>query len=188
MRRTTRAASDIGLSYLTLFGFSSENWKRPRAEVDYLLDLLRFFIQREVTDLNANKVRIRIMGERQGLPADILKLIADAEALTAGNKGLGLNVAFNYGGQQEIAAAAELVLAEGLTGAAITEAAIGARLWFAGIPDPEIIVRTSGEKRVSNFLLWQAANADSSTPTACGQILGATIWKRRSPSGSSRPA
>lgn len=161
VRRTVRAASDAGIGYLTLFGFSSENWKRPAAEVDYLMDLLRFFIRRELSELDANRVRIRIMGERKGLAHDILELLEEAEAKTAGNTGLGLNIAFNYGGQQEIAHAAGRLLQDHRQGLAdITEEALSARMWFAGIPDPEIVVRTSGEQRLSNFLLWQAANAE----------------------------
>jgi len=186
VRRTVRAASDLGIGYLTLFGFSSENWKRPRAEVDYLMDLLRFFIRRELAELNANMVRIRVMGERDGLPPDILKLIADAEAKTRANPGLGLNIAFNYGGQQEIAAAAARLLADAKTGVAITDTALSERMWFAGLPDPEIVVRTSGEKRLSNFLLWQAAESellftDRLWPDYGREDLEAAIaeWRRR---------
>ena len=186
VRRTVRAASDLGIGYLTLFGFSSENWKRPRAEVDYLMDLLRFFIRRELAELNANMVRIRVMGERDGLPPDILKLIADAEAKTRANPGLGLNIAFNYGGQQEIAAAAARLLADAKTGVAINDTALSERMWFAGLPDPEIVVRTSGEKRLSNFLLWQAAESellftDRLWPDYGREDLEAAIaeWRRR---------
>jgi undecaprenyl diphosphate synthase len=160
VRRTVRAASDLGLGYLTLFGFSSENWKRPPAEVDYLMNLLRFFIQRETSELHANAVRICIMGERSGLPEDIVHLIDEAEAHTAENSGLKLQIAFNYGGQQEIAAAAQRLLVEVAAGGeSVSAAALTRRMWFAGVPDPEILVRTSGEKRLSNFLLWQAAEA-----------------------------
>jgi undecaprenyl diphosphate synthase len=161
VRRTVRAASDMGLDYLTLFGFSSENWKRPRAEVDYLMDLLRFFIKRETAELHANRVRIRIIGEREGLAADILTLMAEAEAKTKDNQGLGLQIAFNYGGQQEILAAGARLLADAAAGAsAISAAALSARLWFADVPDPDVLIRTSGEKRLSNFLLWQAVNSE----------------------------
>jgi undecaprenyl diphosphate synthase len=161
VRRTVRAASDLGLGFLTLFGFSSENWKRPRAEVDYLMDLLRFFIKRETAELHANRVRIRIIGEREGLAADILTLMAEAEAKTKDNQGLGLQIAFNYGGQQEILAAGARLLADAAAGAsAISAAALSARLWFADVPDPDVLIRTSGEKRLSNFLLWQAVNSE----------------------------
>jgi undecaprenyl diphosphate synthase len=161
VRRTVRAASDMGVGFLTLFGFSAENWKRPRAEVDYLMDLLRFFIKRETAEMHANQVRIRIIGEREGLAGDILTLIAAAEAMTKDNQGLALQIAFNYGGQQEILAAGARLLGDAAAGRCeISEAALSARLWFADLPDPDVLIRTSGEKRLSNFLLWQAVNSE----------------------------
>ena len=169
VRRTVRAASDMGLSYLTLFGFSAENWKRPAAEVDYLMNLLRFFIRRELSELHAHNVRVRIIGDDVGLAEDILKLVADAEAKTGANTGLKLQIAFNYGGQQEIAAAARSLIAAVAAGSAeFSEGALAQRLWFAGIPDPEILVRTSGERRLSNFLLWQAAYSQL--------VFSETLW------------
>jgi undecaprenyl diphosphate synthase len=187
VRRTVRAASDLGLGFLTLFGFSSENWKRPRAEVDYLMDLLRFFIKRETAELHANQVRIRIIGERAGLAGDILTLIAQAEAKTRDNQGLALQIAFNYGGQQEILAAGARLLADSAAGRCdISEATLSARMWFADVPDPDLLIRTGGEKRLSNFLLWQAVNselvfADRLWPDFGRPDLEAAIaeWRRR---------
>jgi undecaprenyl diphosphate synthase len=164
VRRTVRAASQIGLGYLTLFGFSSENWKRPRGEVDHLMDLFRIFIRREMNELYANKVKIRIVGERAGLPPDILDLIDDAHAKTERNTGLVLRIAFNYGGQQEIAFGIQCLLADAAAGlidiSHVAEDSLNERLWSADTPDPELIIRTSGERRLSNFLLWQASRAE----------------------------
>ncbi len=160
VRRTVRAASDMGLGWLTLFGFSSENWKRPRAEVDYLMDLLRFFIARETAELHANQVRIRILGAREGLASDILTLIGEAEAKTCDNEGLKLQIAFNYGGQQEILHAAQALAATGAPADEVSVAALSRHMWFADVPDPELLVRTSGEKRLSNFLLWQIVRSE----------------------------
>ena len=164
VRRTVRAASRIGLRYLTLFGFSSENWKRPRLEVDHLMDLFRIFIRREMNELHANRVKIRIVGERSGLPADILALIDEAHAKTEHNTGLVLRIAFNYGGQQEIAAGVNRLLADAARGEIVLETAdetaLTERVWSADTPDPDLIIRTSGERRLSNFLLWQASRAE----------------------------
>jgi undecaprenyl diphosphate synthase len=194
VRRAVRAASDIGLAHLTLFGFSSENWKRPPTEVNALMDLMRIFIRREIAELHANGVRLTIVGQRQGLPEDILRLIDNAEAKTAANSGLNMRVAFNYGGQQEIAHAVEQVLedvAAGQLGAdAITEDTLGARLWSADTPDPEIVIRTSGEQRLSNFLLWQAYRSELIYVSKCWpdftaeDLSGAIASYRSRPAGS----
>jgi undecaprenyl diphosphate synthase len=184
VRRTVRAASDLGIGYLTLFGFSSENWKRPRSEVDYLMDLLRFFIRQEISELHANNVRVAIVGDRAGLAEDILKLIDDAQKKTASNSGLTLRIAFNYGGQQEIAAGATKLLADAALGTVDMATAqpndLSVRLWSAGTPDPELLIRTSGERRLSNFLLWQASHAelvflDTLWPDFSGAELNAAI-------------
>jgi len=164
VKRTVRAASDLGISYLTLFGFSSENWKRPQLEVNYLMELMRIFMRRELDELNANNVRMTFVGERVGLARDIAALLDEATEKTKNNTGLNLRIAFNYGGQQEILAGVERLLEDAAEGrvniAEIDERAIDERLWSAGIPDPELVIRTSGEQRLSNFLLWQAARAE----------------------------
>jgi undecaprenyl diphosphate synthase len=150
-----------GVRYLTLYSFSSENWKRPVQEVSDLMGLLRRYLQSEIAELHKNGVRLRVIGERELLSKDIIKLIEDAEAMTSGNRHLDLIVALSYGGRAEIANAArrvaEDVAAGRMTLDAIDEDAVAARLETVGIPDPDILVRTSGEQRISNFLLWQMA-------------------------------
>ena len=163
-RTVIRAAAEAGITHLTLFGFSSENWKRPRAEVQYLMGLLRNYLQRNVDELHETGVRLLVIGERDALPADIVDLIADAERLTHGNAGLHLTIALNYGGRADIVAAARKLAARveaGMLAAEeIDEAAFGAHLSTAGLPDPDLMIRTSGEQRISNFLLWQLAYAE----------------------------
>ncbi|MFG1298080.1 MULTISPECIES: isoprenyl transferase [Xanthobacter] len=164
LRRCVRAAQDIGIRYLTIYSFSHENWSRPMAEVGELMRLLKFFIRHDLADLHAQDVRVRVIGERAGLAKEIRALLDEAEALTSGNQGLTLVVAFNYGSRQEIAAAAASIAADAAAGRIrpedVTVEMISQRLETAGIPDPDLIVRTSGEQRLSNFLLWQAAYAE----------------------------
>jgi undecaprenyl diphosphate synthase len=147
-----------------LFSFSSENWTRPAAEIQFLFGLLRNYIRRDLADLHANGVRVIVIGEREGLPKDILALIEEAERLTAANTRLHLIVAFNYGARNEVTRAvrriAERVAAGTLDPSAIDEATVTGHLDTAAIPDPDLIIRTSGEVRLSNFLLWQAAYAE----------------------------
>jgi undecaprenyl diphosphate synthase len=156
-----RAAGELGIAYLTLFSFSSENWRRPPDEVDTLMGLLRRFIRRDLAELHENNVRLRVIGREEGVEADLLLMIREAVALTEGNTGLQLTVAFNYGGRDEIARAArriaEAVQAGTLRPEDITETAFGAHFDTAGLPDPDLLIRTSGEQRISNFLLWQCA-------------------------------
>ncbi|MCB1387452.1 MAG: isoprenyl transferase [Nitratireductor sp.] len=164
VRTIVRAAREQGIGYLTLYSFSTENWSRPREEIAELFKLLRFFIRRDLAELHQANVRIRVIGERERLPADIVNLLAEAESLTANNTAQTLVVAFNYGSRQEIAAAARRIaekVARGeIAAAAIDETTIGDHLFTAGIPDPDVILRTAGEKRLSNFLLWQAAYSE----------------------------
>jgi len=164
VRRTVRRANARGIGYLTLFSFSSENWRRPADEVSYLMGLLKLFIRRDLADLHASNVRVRIIGDRVDLPDDIRTLLLDAETLTHGNTGLTLVVAFNYGARQEIVQAARSIAADVARGAlapeAIDEALVSRRLYTGDIPDPDLIIRTSGEQRLSNFLLWQSAYAE----------------------------
>ncbi|MEJ1159373.1 isoprenyl transferase [Prosthecomicrobium sp. N25] len=171
VRRIVRHAGHIGLEVLTLYSFSSENWRRPPDEVTYLMGLLRFFIRRDLAELHANNVRIRVVGERDGLWPDIRALLEEAETLTAGNTGLALVIAFNYGARQEIVRAmrriAEAVKAGAIDPSEIGEETIARHLDTAGIPDPDLVIRTSGEKRISNFLLWQSAYAEYVFPATC---------------------
>jgi undecaprenyl diphosphate synthase len=164
VRRTVRAAAEFGIPYLTLFGFSSENWKRPLAEVDDLMGLLRHYLRGEIAELHRNGVRLRVIGDRGRLAPDIVTLIANAEALTRGNSGLNLTIALSYGGRAEIIAAMRALAAKAAAGellpAAIDEAVISRHLFTADIPDPDLLIRTSGEQRISNFLLWQCAYSE----------------------------
>jgi undecaprenyl diphosphate synthase len=164
VRETVRAAGDIGVKYLTLFAFSSENWRRPETEVTDLLGLLKAFIRRDLAELHRQNVRIRVIGDRHNLRSDILPLLIEAEETTKDNTALTLIIAFNYGSRDEIARAvvslARDVEAGRLRAQDISSALIDGRLDTAGIPDPDLIIRTSGEERLSNFLLWQAAYSE----------------------------
>ncbi|KIP99326.1 UDP pyrophosphate synthase [Agrobacterium tumefaciens] len=164
VRETVRAAGECGLKYLTLFAFSSENWRRPESEVSDLLGLLKAFIRRDLADLHKENVRVRIIGDRQSLKDDIRSLLIEAEQMTAANTALTLVIAFNYGSRDEIARAAASLAADVAAGVMspsdIDADAISARLDTAGMPDPDLIIRTSGEERLSNFMLWQAAYAE----------------------------
>jgi undecaprenyl diphosphate synthase len=163
VRTTVQAAIELGIPYLTIFSFSSENWSRPAAEISDLLGLMKRFIRRDLATLHKHGVRIQVIGERAG-DAEILAMISEAETLTAANSRLNLIVAFNYGGRSEIAATArrlaERVVAGEIVPAEITLDRFGAELQTAGIPDPDLLIRTSGEHRLSNFLLWQLAYAE----------------------------
>ncbi|AYG59051.1 isoprenyl transferase [Rhizobium jaguaris] len=164
VRETVRAAGDVGVKYLTLFAFSSENWRRPETEVSDLLGLLKAFIRRDLAELHRQNVRIRVIGDRYNLRSDILPLLIEAEETTRDNTALTLVIAFNYGSRDEIARAvvglAKDVEAGRLRPQDIHPELIDARLDTAGIPDPDLIIRTSGEERLSNFLLWQAAYSE----------------------------
>jgi undecaprenyl diphosphate synthase len=164
LRKTVRAAGDMGIRCLTIFSFSSENWQRPASEVRDLMGLLRLFIRKDLAELHGNGVRVRVIGERADLDPDIRRLLEEAEELTRANTNLLLVVAFNYGGRDEIARAvrriAENVASGALPPGAITEQLIGQHLDAPEIADPDLIIRTSGEQRLSNFLLWQAAYSE----------------------------
>jgi undecaprenyl diphosphate synthase len=163
-RGVIKAAGESGVTHLTLFGFSSENWKRPGAEVQYLMGLLRSYLMSDVTELHKAEVRLQVIGERDGLPPDIVTLIGEAEKLTRDNTRLNLTIALNYGGRGDIVAAARRLAARAAAGmldpADIDEASLGAHLSTASLPDPDLMIRTSGEQRISNFLLWQLAYAE----------------------------
>ncbi|MBF0267056.1 MAG: isoprenyl transferase [Alphaproteobacteria bacterium] len=164
VRATIKACRELGVRYLTLFGFSSENWKRSPDEVSDLMGLLRFYLRNEVKELHTAGVRLRIIGDRSRLSEDIVKLIEESEAKTASNTALDVVMALSYGGRQEIVSAAQRLAREVKAGTLepdeISEDVFASRLFTANIPDPDLLIRTSGEKRVSNFLLWQAAYAE----------------------------
>jgi len=164
LRKVVKAAGELGIRYLTIYSFSSENWSRPAEEIEDLMGLLKRFVRNDLADLHKNNVRVRIIGERSTLKPDIRALLDEAEELTKANNGQTLVVAFNYGAQQEIVAAArklaEEVASAKLSPQDIDLEKIAARLQTRDIPDPDLIIRTSGEQRLSNFLLWQAAYAE----------------------------
>jgi len=161
VRRTVRAAMELGIQYLTIFSFSSENWARPASEIDDLMGLMRRFIRRDLAELHKNGVRIGVIGERDRVDPKLLALIDDAVNLTSDNTALNLLIAFNYGSRAEIAKAArrlaERVLEGQIRPEEITPDALAAALDTSGVPDPDLLIRTSGELRLSNFLLWQSA-------------------------------
>jgi len=164
VRRVVEGARELGIGYLTLYAFSSENWKRPPAEVEDLMGLLRVYLRGELDDLHRNRVRVRFIGERERLADDIVELIDEAEGRTARNEGMTLIIALNYGSQREIVAAVRRIAADVAAGRldpeSVDEALFQRHLQTAGIPDPDLVIRTSGEQRLSNFLLWQAAYAE----------------------------
>ncbi|HWF93907.1 MAG TPA: isoprenyl transferase [Xanthobacteraceae bacterium] len=164
LRRTVRAAGDLGIGILTIFSFSAENWSRPPSEIRELMGLLRRFIRNDLADLHRNGVQVRVIGERDDLAPDIKSLLEEAEALTEHNDKLTLVVAFNYGARQEIARAARRLAAEvaagGVAVAEVTADKLATYLDAPDLPDPDLIIRTSGEQRLSNFLLWQAAYSE----------------------------
>jgi undecaprenyl diphosphate synthase len=164
VKRALQAAGDLGVEYLTLFGFSSENWSRPMEEVGELMRLLRVFLRSEVAELHRRGVKLKVIGERERLDHDIVEMVEHAERLTADNRALRLTVALSYGSRQELTRAARHLAEDAAAGridpAAIDDKALAGRLFTADLPDPDLIIRTSGEKRISNFLLWQAAYAE----------------------------
>lgn len=164
LRELVKLCISYGVEYVTVFSFSSENWSRPPEEVNFIFGLLRRFVASDLEDLVNNNVRIRVIGERQGLDKQIVGLIDKAEADTAANTGLQLIIAFNYGGKAEIASAvrvlAERVAAGDLSPESITEDTIANALYAADVPEPDVVLRTSGEQRFSNFLMWQSAYSE----------------------------
>ena len=164
LRRTVEASRDLGLTHLTVYSFSTENWNRPQSEIDALFDLLRLFVKRDLARLHRDGVRIRIIGSREGLSDDILALIDEAVELTKSNTRLILNIAFNYGGRSEIVAAVKEIAQAAKEGRMqpeeIDESMISKMVWMSESPDPDLVIRTSGEHRLSNFLLWSGAYSE----------------------------
>jgi undecaprenyl diphosphate synthase len=164
IRRTIRAAGEIGIKVITIFSFSAENWSRPPTEISELMSLLRRFIRNDLAELHKSNVRVRIIGEREGLDPDIARLLTEAEELTRNNDALTLVVAFNYGARQEIARAARAIAEQVANGALkpadVMMETISGLLDAPDLPDPDLIIRTSGEQRLSNFLLWQSAYSE----------------------------
>lgn len=156
-RRSVKAAREIGVKYLTLFGFSNENWSRPQNEIFDLMGLLRLYLRAEAADLHKNGVRLRVIGRRDRLDSDIVEMIEKTESLTAPNSDLNLTIALDYGGRQDILETVKTLIAKGVKPATLTEESFAAHTMTAGLPDPDLLIRTSGEERISNFLLWQCA-------------------------------
>lgn len=163
-QRAVEAARELGIRYITLFGFSSENWNRPVAEVEGLMALLRYYLKKETDALHKSGARLRVIGDRSRLPKDIVEMIEQAESVTHANEGLTVVIALSYGGRQDIVFAAREVAKAAAAGKiapdAINEDIFASYLMTADIPDPDLMIRTSGESRISNFLLWQLAYAE----------------------------
>ena len=164
VRRVVRGAGDLGIPVLTLFAFSTENWTRPADEVSDLMGLLRHYLRSELDELRKNGARLRVIGNREGLAPDIVRDIAEAEKLTQSNNRIDVNICVNYGSRAEIVRAAralaQRVAAGDLKADSIDESAFERELLTAGVPDPDLLIRTSGEQRISNFLLWQCAYSE----------------------------
>ncbi len=164
LRKTIRAAATLGIRYLSIYAFSAENWRRPQQEILDLMGLLKFFVQKDLASLHDRNIRVKIIGAREGLSPDILAQLEKTEEQTKNNTGMTLLIAFNYGGRQELVSAvrtlAKDVVAGRLDEQNIDQAEIEKRLYTAGIPDPDIVIRTSGEQRISNFLTWQTVYSE----------------------------
>ena len=160
VREVTEAAAEIGVGYLTLYAFSTENWNRPQREVRMLIRLLRYFIKRELNNLHKNGIRLQMLGHLETLPDWLQKQVDDAIHLTADNERMTLNICFSYGGRDDIMMAVQAMMRAELTASEVTEEAISEHLSTAGAPDPDLLIRTGGDMRISNFLLWQAAYAE----------------------------
>ena len=163
-RQAIEVAKEMGIAYLTLFVFSSENWNRPADEVSDLMNLLRYYLKKETAELHKNGARILVVGDRERLPKDIVKLIENAETLTQDNKNITVVLALSYGGRQDILHAARELARQAKAGEVdldkVDENVFSQYLMTKGIPDPDLVIRTSGESRISNFLLWQLAYAE----------------------------
>ena len=157
---TVAFASDLGIEVLTLYAFSTENWKRSDEEVSGLMNLILEFIDKQLEEMTQNNVRLRILGDKSRLPVKVVEAVDRAIARTEANNGLNLNIALNYGGRDELIRAIKCMLDDGCNPETITEETVSAHLYTAGQPDPDLIIRTSGEKRISNFLLWQCAYSE----------------------------
>ncbi|MCC7519576.1 MAG: isoprenyl transferase [Verrucomicrobiae bacterium] len=172
VRAVVRTAGELGIAYLTLYAFSKENWKRPKVETATLMHLLGTFLRREIGELNRNKVRLKAIGVLEDLPPKVLRQFRATEAATAKNTGLTLILALSYGARDEITRAAREIAAEAVAGriapASVDEKTVARHLDTAGVPDPDLLIRTSGELRVSNFLLWQISYAEF--------VVSPTLW------------
>lgn len=168
IRRITTAAAEIGIKYLTLWAFSTDNWRRPQSEIDGILRILAEIIERETDELHRQGAQLRHIGSLDGLDAELQRAVLEAVKRTEGNDRLVLTLAFNYSGRQELLAAVRALVSSGVSPEFIDEAALESHLFTRGLPDPDLIIRTSGEHRTSNFLLWQSAYAEL--------LFAPTLW------------
>ena len=160
VRRVVEDASEMGVKCLTLYSFSTENWSRPKSEIAALFSLLREYVEQDLEKLHERGVKIRVLGSKEGLKPDLISLINRVQTTTAENRKFQLNIAFNYGGRDEFLRATKRAIADGHTEESLTSDVLESYLDTAGLPDPDLVIRTSGEMRISNFLLWQAAYAE----------------------------
>lgn len=160
LRNTVRACDELGIKYLTVYAFSTENWKRSKEEVDFLMDLVALTLKNELDDMDKEGVKISFIGDSSKLSDKLQKVTVDAQEKTRNNKGVNLQIALNYGSRDEIANAVKTIIYDGLRPEDITEEIISKYLYTKGIPDPDILIRTGGEKRISNYLLWQIAYSE----------------------------
>jgi undecaprenyl diphosphate synthase len=160
LREILQACGDFGVKHLTIYAFSTENWGRPKTEINFLIRILETVIDRELAELHAKGVQLRHIGSDKGLPKMLQRKVHEAQELTKNNSKIILNVAFDYGGRAEIVQACQQLIAEGVKPEAVTEQMISDRLYTTGQPDPDLIIRTGGDMRISNFMIWQAAYAE----------------------------
>ncbi len=160
IRRVIERFADHGTQYLTLYAFSTENWNRPQREVRMLIRLLRFFLRREVENLHKNGIQLHLLGHLETLPDWLQKQVAAAIELTSENRRMVLNICFSYGGRDDILLAVQKIVGDQIPASEVTEEMISERLYTTGMPDPDLLIRTAGDQRISNFLLWQCAYAE----------------------------
>lgn len=180
LHNTVEAASDMGIEYLSVYAFSTENWSRSAEEVGGLMNLAVEYFIKEIKELNEKNVRLLVMGDKEGLPERVRKTVLDAEESTKDNTGLTLNIMLNYGGRDEIVRAVQEIIREGIDASQVSEEVLSDLLMTGGQPDPDILIRTSGEKRLSNYMLWQLSYAefffiDKLWPDFTGDDLQAVI-------------
>lgn len=172
IRRVIERFADHGTQYLTLYAFSTENWSRPQPEVRMLIRLLRFFLRREVDNLHKNGIQLHLLGHVETLPEWLQKQVSDAIELTSNNRRMVLNICFSYGGRDDILLAVQKIVRDEVPASEITEEMISNRLYTQGMPDPDLLIRTAGDQRISNFLLWQAAYAELYFTDTCWPDFG----------------
>lgn len=182
LKRIVDCCLQLGISFLTVYAFSTENWKRPRDEVDSLMNLLAEYVEKELAQLEKNGVRVRMVGDIRGLPADAQKYVLKAQEKTRHNNRLNLQIALNYGGRMELVEAIRSICRDvekgGIHPEDVNEEMVSSRLYTAGIPDPDLMIRSSGEMRLSNFLLWQSAYTEYwSTPTLWPDMTAAELYR-----------